>query len=167
VVSSYTPTLTTLLRAQRSVKPQARADLALLLLAEKQAYESLALIPGVDVEIQHVAAIATAQNVKVIGQVTESTTVTRAIEAMSAANMIHLACHGVQDHKDAIRSGFCLGDGRLTISELMRLDIRHGILAFLSACETAMGSADQPDQIMHLAAAMLFAGFKSVVATMW
>jgi CHAT domain-containing protein len=149
------------------MKPLPRANLALLLLAEKQGNESLALIRGVDAEIQHVAAIATAQNVEIIGQLTESTTVARATETMNAANMIHLACHGVQDHKDATRSGFCLGDGRLTISELMRLDIKHGFLAFLSACETAMGSADQPDQAMHLAAAMLFAGFKSVVATMW
>jgi hypothetical protein len=26
---------------------------------------------------------------------------------------------------------------------------------------------NQPDQAIHLAAAMLFAGFKSVIATMW
>jgi CHAT domain-containing protein len=49
----------------------------------------------------------------------------------------------------------------------MELNIKDGFLAFLSACETARGSEDQPDQAMHLAAAMLFVGFKSVVATMW
>jgi CHAT domain-containing protein len=55
----------------------------------------------------------------------------------------------------------------LTISDLSKLNIKHGFLAFLSACETAQGSTDQPDQAMHLAAAMFFAGFKSVIATMW
>jgi CHAT domain-containing protein len=152
---------------QRGVAPLAKADLALLLIAEKRARESLALIPGVDVEIQAVAATAALHDVKVVGQVTGSTTISRTSETVNAANIIHLACHGVQDHEDATNSGFCLGDGRLTISELTRLDIKHGFLAFLSACETAQGSADQPDQAMHLAAAMLFAGFKSVIATMW
>jgi hypothetical protein len=55
----------------------------------------------------------------------------------------------------------------LTISKLMELKLDRPWFAFLSACETAKGDAEQPDQVMHLAAAMLFAGFKSVVATMW
>jgi CHAT domain-containing protein len=152
---------------QRGMTSLAKGDLALLLLAEKRAQEPLDLIPGVDLEIQNVAAIATANSVKIVDQVAGSTTIARTSEAIIAANMIHLACHGIQDHDDATRSGFCLGDGRLTISELMKLDIKHGFLAFLSACETAKGSDEQPDQAMHLAAAMLFAGFKSVIATMW
>jgi CHAT domain-containing protein len=152
---------------QRSATPLAKTDLTLLLLAEKQAQESLALIPGVDVEIRDVAAIAKANSVKIVDQVAGSTTIARTSETINAANIIHLACHGVQDHEDATRSGFCLGDGRLTISELMRMDIKHGFLAFLSACETAKGSDEQPDQAMHLAAAMIFARFKSVIATMW
>jgi CHAT domain-containing protein len=81
--------------------------------------------------------------------------------------MVHLACHGIHDTKEAIESGFCLGDGRLTISGLMELKTENAFLAFLSACETAKGDVDQPDQALHLAAAMLFAGFKSVIATMW
>jgi hypothetical protein len=55
----------------------------------------------------------------------------------------------------------------LTISKLMELKLDRPWFSFLSACETAKGDAEQPDQVMHLAAAMLFAGFKSVVATMW
>jgi CHAT domain-containing protein len=40
-------------------------------------------------------------------------------------------------------------------------------LAFLSACETAKGDKTIPDEAMHLAATLLFAGFRGVVATMW
>ena len=40
-------------------------------------------------------------------------------------------------------------------------------LTFLSVCETAKGDNAPPDQAIHLAAAMLFAGCKSVVGTMW
>jgi hypothetical protein len=49
----------------------------------------------------------------------------------------------------------------------MELKLDNAFLAFLSAGETAKGDRMQPDQAMHLAAAMLFSGFKSVVATMW
>ena len=40
-------------------------------------------------------------------------------------------------------------------------------LAFLSACETAMGNQEQPDEAVHLAAGMLAAGFRDVIGTMW
>jgi CHAT domain-containing protein len=49
----------------------------------------------------------------------------------------------------------------------MKLDLKHAQLAFLSACETAKGDREQPDQAIHLAATMLFVGFKSVIGTMW
>jgi len=49
----------------------------------------------------------------------------------------------------------------------MKLNLPRASLAFLSACETAKGSADQPDQVLHLAATMLFVGFPSVIGTMW
>jgi CHAT domain-containing protein len=144
-----------------------RKDIAMMLLAEKQAQEPLALIPGVEFEIRDIAAMATLHNVNIIGHLASATTVSRTTEAIKDANIVHFACHGIQDHNDATKSGFCLGDGRLTISDLMQLNIKHSFLAFLSACETARGSEDQPDQAMHLAAAMLFMGFKSVIATMW
>jgi CHAT domain-containing protein len=167
VISSYTPSLTTLLRAQRGAVPLSREDLAMMLLAEKKAQEPLALIPGVELEIRDIAAIAISYSVNIVSHLANSTTVASALECTRVANIMHLACHGTQDPKDATKSGFCLGDGRLSISELMQLDIKHGFLAFLSACETATGSKDQPDQAMHLAAAMLFVGFKTVIATMW
>jgi CHAT domain-containing protein len=168
VVSSYTPTITALLRAQRAARPLNRADLALALVAEKRAQDSvLQVIHGVDKEIMHVVAAAKTNDACVIHQQIGSTTVVGTAEVMQKANIVHLACHGVQDINDATQSGFCLGDGRLTISKLMDLKLDRAFLAFLSACETAKGDKEQPDQVMHLAAAMLFSGFNSVVATMW
>jgi CHAT domain-containing protein len=78
-----------------------------------------------------------------------------------------IACHGVQNADNALLSGFCLSDGNLTVSRLMELDLKDAFFAFLSACETAKGDEKQPDQTVHLAAAMLFVGFRSVVANMW
>ncbi|PSR76432.1 hypothetical protein PHLCEN_2v8467 [Hermanssonia centrifuga] len=58
-------------------------------------------------------------------------------------------------------------EGKLPISKLMPLDLEHSFLAYLSACETAKGDLVEPDQTVHLAATMLFTGFKSVIGTMW
>jgi CHAT domain-containing protein len=167
-VSSYTPTVAALSRAQKAITPLSLGDLSIALVAEKRAQgAALSLIPGVDQEVNHVAAVVKLSNIKILHQKVGSTTVEDTAALMQTANIVHLACHGVQDDEDATQSGFCLGDGRLTIAKLMELDLDDAFLAFLSACETAKGDKEQPDQAMHLAAAMLFNGFKSVVATMW
>jgi CHAT domain-containing protein len=160
--------VTALLRAQKKNTPLSRDSISLALIAEKQAQQrGLGLIPGVEKEIAKIATVAKSSHVKVIHQQAGSTTVAGTSPVIQAANIVHLACHGVQDVSNATQSGFCLGDGRLTISKLMELRLEGAFLAFLSACETAKGDHNQPDQVMHLAAAMLFSGFTSVVATMW
>jgi CHAT domain-containing protein len=89
------------------------------------------------------------------------------LEHIQTASILHLACHGTQNLSDALQSGFHLEDDMLTISKLTELELPRAFLAVLDACETAKGDTVQPDQAIHLAGAMLFAGFKSVVATMW
>jgi CHAT domain-containing protein len=168
VVSTYTSTLTSLLRAQRSAVPLPRNKARLTVVAEKQAQDpEFNVIPQVDIELEEVIAASRSRLVPIAHRLDGSTTIKSVSNAIETGSIVHLACHGVQDTGDASRSGFCLGDGRLTISDIMELKMGNPFLAFLSACETAKGDADQPDQVMHLAAAMLFCGFKSVVATMW
>ena len=43
----------------------------------------------------------------------------------------------------------------------------RGVLAFLSACQTAQGDKDLSDEAVHIAAGMLFGGYGGVVGTMW
>jgi CHAT domain-containing protein len=147
---------------------RSRESLSLALVAEQQALDpGLAVISGVNQEVEGVAALTEMYGIKKVSLLAGSTTTMNTRSAMKASNIVHLACHGVQDPDDATNSGFCLGDGRLTISQLMDLHVNDPFLAFLSACETAKGDKTQPDQAMHLAAAMLFCGYTSVVATMW
>jgi CHAT domain-containing protein len=96
-----------------------------------------------------------------------SATLANTTDSLESSHFAHIACHGIQHPTDALSSGFCLQDDNLTVSHLMELDLENAFFAFLSACETAKGDAKQPDQTVHLAAAMLFVGFRSVVATMW
>jgi CHAT domain-containing protein len=94
-------------------------------------------------------------------------TVDRITDRIQNAHFVHLACHGTQDQTNALNSGFQLSDAKLTIARLMDLNLDRAWFAYLSACETAKSDAQQPDQVVHVASAMLHAGFKSVVATMW
>jgi CHAT domain-containing protein len=123
---------------------------------------------NVRAELTRVESIATAKHFgNTVETIAREATVGRVTERIKIASFVHLACHGLQHRTNALESGFYLNDDKLTISKLMELQLDHPWLAYLSACETAKGDAEQPDQVMHLAAAMLFAGFKHVVATMW
>jgi CHAT domain-containing protein len=100
---------------------------------------------------------------------TTPATVDVALQHLQESSVVHFACHGTQDLQNPLETGLLLTDGRLKVSELMRGKSREKTmtLAFLSACETAKGDDTVPDEAMHLAATLLFAGFRSVVATMW
>lgn len=57
--------------------------------------------------------------------------------------------------------------GPLTIKRIIQGDMRNPGFAFLSACHTTEGDESSPDEAIHLAAAMQFAGFRSVIGTLW
>lgn len=101
------------------------------------------------------------------GVVCNAPTVDSMLRKLPSTAVLHLACHGFQDPASPLDSGFILSDGTLTVRDLLKLRLDRPVLAFLSACETAKGDKSQPDQVLHLAAAMLFAGFPSVIGTMW
>jgi CHAT domain-containing protein len=80
---------------------------------------------------------------------------------------VHLACHGKQDSEQPYHSHFAMRDEHLTVLDIMEKDIPHAEFAFLSACHTAVGDKETPDEVIHLAAGLQFSGFKSVVGTPW
>jgi CHAT domain-containing protein len=169
MVSSYTPTLAALLKARQSPSPLPVAELKALLVSEPASPNREYL----DCVIDEVNAVSGVLSSKISALVTQGikghdgVSVDFLTGALPDAVIVHLACHGQQDLEQPLNSGFCLRDGILTISELMRLELPNAMLAFLSACETAKGDPKHADQAVHLAAAMLFVGFRSIVGTMW
>lgn len=87
--------------------------------------------------------------------------------ALSKHTWLHLACHGTQNTEDPLQSAFALHGGPLSLLDLMNTTADNAELAFLSACQTAVGDEKIPEESMHLAAGMLAAGYKGVIATMW
>jgi CHAT domain-containing protein len=97
----------------------------------------------------------------------EDATVSTVLNAMEEYSWVHLACHASQDVEDPTQSAFHLHDGDLMLAEITKKSFNNKGLAFLSACQTATGHEELPDEAVHLAAGMLMAGYPSVIATMW
>lgn len=129
-------------------------------------------LPGTEEELARIEDQVPQQWLNSLGR-TSQATVEAALVHLRESSIVHFACHGIQDRKNPLDSGLLLTDGRLKVSEPMRANDnvksqqKNMTLAFLSACETAKGDDKVPDEAMHLAATLLFAGFRGVVATMW
>ena len=81
---------------------------------------------------------------------------------------MHLACHGIiPNRKQPFESAFALHDGHFTIERIIRCELENAQFAYLSACHTTVGDEESPGEVIHLASAMQFAGFHSVIGTMW
>ncbi|KAG9075347.1 hypothetical protein FRC06_010139, partial [Ceratobasidium sp. 370] len=161
IVSSYTPTLSALLlQSAQGVEPHSGV------LAIGQAHsrgfsplpktvEELAIIK------KHVKATPFQQ---LDGP---HATVNATLSAMEDHSWVHFACHAIQDRTNPSHSAFHLHDGDLTLETITKRAFKNKGLAFLSACQTATGDDDLPDEATHLAAGMVMAGYPSVIATMW
>ncbi len=60
-----------------------------------------------------------------------------------------------------------LHNGCLELSEIIKLQIPNPKFACLSACQTSKGDAKLSEEVVHIAAGMLAAGYQGVVGTMW
>jgi CHAT domain-containing protein len=166
VVSSYVPTLTALAKARQDWHAIPRSDVKSLVICEESSGPRH--LPNVRYELEIVRAALEAAQTQVLNSLSTHTSCAqmRSLLAESNAHVLHLASHGVQD-SDPLKSAFLMQDGGFSIQDIMDLNLPNAVLAFLSACETAKGDKQAPDQAVHLAASMLFCGFRSVIGSMW
>ncbi|KZV76176.1 hypothetical protein PENSPDRAFT_570139 [Peniophora sp. CONT] len=163
VVSSYTPSLSALLRCHRQRGAQSSQP-NILVVAQPET-PGWTHLPGAQNECERLRAVMPHHAQTFL--VHEQGTVASVLDAMSENHWMHIACHGMQDTTDPTQSAFALYDGQLTLSALMETVADNAELAFLSACQTAVGDEKIPEESAHLAAGMLAVGFKGVIATMW
>ncbi|KAJ7089999.1 CHAT domain-containing protein [Mycena epipterygia] len=163
VVSSYTPTLNSLL------DPPSRnsAPFKMTAMIQPTTY-GCSDLPATVEELSRIKQQVPPEWLTALGDGTPAT-VGVALHHLQGSSLVHFACHGTQDLENPLESGLHLTDGRLKVSQIMQTKSQKKSmsLAFLSACETAKGDETVPDEAMHLAATLLFSGFQSVVATMW
>ncbi|KAG0704450.1 CHAT domain-containing protein [Suillus ampliporus] len=169
-ISSYTSTLSALLRCQ---KPRHalnnRNPPQLLTIGQAAPAGGFAELGTVDQELDSLQSMLL-PIIPVTRMTGESATHAESLRAIRSSAWVHLACHGKQDVNRPLKSCFAMSDGPLTLLDIVHApsdSAQCSEFAFLSACHTAAGDRTAPDEVVHLAAAMQFAGFRGVVGTMW
>ncbi|KAF8263404.1 CHAT domain-containing protein, partial [Lactarius quietus] len=160
-ICSYTPSLSALIqsRNRNSSSPSLNRP-SLLLVAQPDPS-----LPTVGGEIQVVQTLDT----EVTSLISEAVTPSAVIDGFHLHQFVHFACHGTLEANKPFEAGFELyGGERLTLLEIVRSDLPTAEFAFLSACHTAeVTEGSITDEGLHLAAAVQYCGFRSVVGTMW
>ncbi|KAG1771177.1 CHAT domain-containing protein [Suillus placidus] len=164
-ICSYTPTLSALIRSRQMMKRRVTPSFVAIGQGQPGAGKGKAL-SAVDSELElvHKLVPTTANHTTISG---DAATRAGALQALEENTWVHLACHGKQDPAQPYNSHFVMRDEHLTLLDIMDRDIPHAEFAFLSACHTAVGDEETPDEVIHLAAGLQFSGFKSVVGTLW
>ncbi|PVF93861.1 hypothetical protein CPB86DRAFT_818481 [Serendipita vermifera] len=161
LISSYTPTISTLLES-----PNHNAHLPFRLLSVVQpSAPGASHIPNTKQELECIQRCLGSREHTVLHD--HQGTKERVLKGMSESSWLHLACHGSQRRDEPTKSALILEDGHLTLEEIIKLDLPSAEFAFLSACQTTTGEETLSDEAVHIAGGMLLAGYRGVVATMW
>ncbi|KAG1746151.1 CHAT domain-containing protein [Suillus lakei] len=164
-ICSYTPTLSALIRARQTMKTRVTPSFVAIGQGQPGGGQGTALA-AVDSELELVQKLVP-PNVKFTSLSGDESTQAGVLEALRRNTWVHLACHGKQDREQPYNSRFAMRDKPLTLLDIMENDAPQAEFAFLSACHTAVGDEQTPDEVIHLAAGLQFSGFKSVIGTLW
>jgi len=163
-ISSYTPTLAALIRARQQF-PRDASIPHFVSIGQGNPNEGTPLLRVTD-ELCDVAS-RVAPFLPFTSLSDNDATVQQALHALNRHQWVHLACHGMPNRQKPFESLFAMRDGPLTITDIIRPRLQQPEFAFLSACHTTVGYESSPDEAIHLAAAMQFSGFRSVIGSMW
>ncbi|MBD2451427.1 CHAT domain-containing protein [Nostoc sp. FACHB-152] len=90
-------------------------------------------------------------------------------QLIQKVQVIHSSHHARSRLDNPLESVLILGDGYITLSQLLTPSWRTPQLedVFLSCCETGLGVTEITDDILTLSTSFLCAGAKSVISTLW
>ncbi|KAG1753655.1 CHAT domain-containing protein [Suillus paluster] len=165
-ICSYTPTLSALIRSRQAMRTRPTSPSFVAIGQSQPGAGQGTALATVDSELELVHTLVP-PNVNFTILSGDEATQAGALDALRCNTWVHLACHGKQDRKQPYNSRFAMRDKPLTLLDIMENDTPQAEFAFLSACHTAVGDEETPDEVIHLAAGLQFSGFKSVIGTLW
>ena len=160
-IPSYTPSLSALIESRKRGSLSDTCDNlkpSILLVAQP------GTLPGA------VGEIAVIQNTKtsVTTLISAMATPKTVIEGLRGHRFAHFVCHGLLETDKPFEASLELHGDNLTLLNIIRSRLPAAEFVFLSACHTAeLTEGSLTDEGLHLAAAMQYCGFRSVVGTMW
>ncbi|TFK17682.1 TPR-like protein [Coprinopsis marcescibilis] len=153
-------------------RPQVPTNFKMLAVLEPEGTDvTVKGLPMTEVELEKIQErIPSADDLIVrVGSKTSPNTPEVILNDIRRSTFVHFGCHGMQHESNPLESSLLLSGGRLTMSKIISETQQSSgaSLAYLSACETALGDEERPDESLSLAATMVFAGFRGVVGTLW
>jgi CHAT domain-containing protein len=166
VISSYTPTVSSLTRRVKSHSSADVGNSGIFLTNQPNAPHATKL-PGTTTEVSRIHTKLCERGARTLMIEGGGVSPEECLKYMEEFSCIHLACHASQHATDPLQSRFLFHSGVLDLATIVRRNLKNADLAFLSACQTSAGEQTLSDEVVHLAAGMLAAGYCRVVATMW
>ncbi|KAL0945206.1 hypothetical protein HGRIS_000717 [Hohenbuehelia grisea] len=174
-VSSYTPTLKSLTVARQSTDSHG-ADAShskTLLVAQTKDRKNL---PKASKELRLLRDLL--DNASTTCLDNEQATKESVLRHLHSHNWVHFICHGAVSDKTPFQSSLQLCKDKsqpnkqkaqlLDLNTIISAHLPDAKFAFLAACHSAeQSSKGLRDEILHLAGALQFSGFRSVVGTLW
>jgi CHAT domain-containing protein len=120
---------------------------------------------AVEPEVKKV--ISTVKNFAIEFLTGEQATIDAVKLQLQNCSWVHLACHGKQDLIEPTKSCLLLHGHNLELETILRMSLPNAQFVFLAACQTAMGDAVLVNESFHLGGALLAAGFRGAVGTLW
>jgi CHAT domain-containing protein len=159
-IPSYTPSLSALIQSRNSAGSQVIGKPSILLVAQPDDK-----MPRASREARAVQTVDT----EVTTLFSARATPTKVLARLRDHRFAHIICHGILEPRKPFEASFKLhNEKRLLLLDIVRSQLPNAEFAFLSACHTAeLTDESIADEVLHLAAAMQFCGFRSVVGTMW
>ncbi|KAH9956961.1 CHAT domain-containing protein [Russula compacta] len=158
-ISSYTPTLSALIESREpSMQPLDVPSMLLVVQPDDDMPRSLE-------EMRIVQAVC--PSVETLSE--KMTTPIVTLDCLRKHQFAPISCHGVLETGKPFDAFFELYEGaHLTLLDMVRSQLPSAEFAFLSACHTAEITEESiANEGLHLAAAVQYSGFRSVVGTMW
>ena len=169
LVSSYVTSLDSLLRAKKKKRQRATQNFKLLAISQPNT-SGFQTLPQSTTEVQTLVDLVSSKDCSkndIYHFNGPNATINCVLDALDTCSWVHFSCHVFQESVQGMKSAFALHDGPLELGQIAFKRLSTGQFAFLSACHAASGLQNLPGETIHLAAGMLFAGFPSVIATMW
>ncbi|KAG2150943.1 CHAT domain-containing protein [Suillus clintonianus] len=163
-ICSYTPTISALIRARQTMKMHVSPSFVAIGQGQPGAGQGEVLM-NVDSELDLVCGLIPSKVGATILRGDEATKL-GALEALRHNTWVHIACNSDQEYEQPYNSRFAMRDKPVTLLDIMENNAPKAEFAFLSSCHTAIGDEQTPDEVIHLAAGLLFSGFKSVIGTL-
>ncbi|KAN0131150.1 CHAT domain containing protein [Lactarius tabidus] len=160
-IPSYTPSLSALIESRKRGPLSDASDNSkpsILLVAQPET------LPGAFGEIMAIQTTKTSVKTLISAMATPKTV----IEGLKDHQFAHFVCHGLLETGKPFDASLELHKDNLTLLNIVRSQLPAAEFAFLSACHTAeLTEGSAADEGLHLAAAMQYCGFRSVVGTLW